>query len=90
MIRVITKNVLLVLAVICISTAKAQEPMTIKVSYRGERFQLSKELASSVFIREQGKVAIPYYIHTSVYTMNVNEEYIPQAILPVLHVFFCK
>ncbi len=89
MMRVFTKNILLLaLAIMCISIVKAQEPITIKVSYRGERSQVSKELASAVFINEQGKIAVPDRTQSSVYTMNVAEKYIPQIILPVIQVFF--
>lgn len=70
------------------SASAQQEPITVTLRYRGERFLVSKELASSVFIHEQGKVAIPNRTESSAYTMDVAKESIEQVVLPVIHVFF--
>lgn len=70
------------------SVTWAHEPIIVKATYKGERFKVSKELASDVFIYEKTRIAIPNRTESSVYIMYLDEESAQKVGLPVIHILF--
>lgn len=71
------------------SAIQAQEPVIVKATYKGERFEVSKELASDVFIYRKAKIAIPNRTDgNNAYAMSLDEESAQKVGLPVIYIFF--
>ncbi|WP_163358144.1 hypothetical protein [Dysgonomonas sp. 25] len=73
---------------ISIFTIRAQEPITITGRYTRNIEQLSKRMASELFIQEQAAVALPGYTQRSVYTLQLDDESAQRAGRDVVGVVF--
>ena len=63
-----------------VSTIKAQEPIAVKLCYEGRgHSRVSKELASDIFIHEKAEVAMRNLTQSTVFTLSVAEDLIPQV-----------
>jgi len=72
-----------------VSIIKAQEPITVKLCHEGKKhLQVSKELASEIFIHEKAKVAMCNRTQSTVFTLSVAEELISQIGYSEIRVVF--
>ena len=69
----------ILIIIMSVSVVKAQEPITARLCYEGRgHSQMSKDLASEIFIHEKAKVVMHNRTESAVFTLSVTEESIPQ------------